>query len=87
MALHMEEFARNSKNIHAAVQNWASTTDNRQLTTCDSVVPNDLPYLAFSASSISFSTEFQLRAVLGTPMPLSNFAANLEVPKPFGVWM
>jgi hypothetical protein len=39
------------------------------------------------ANSINFSTVFQFRAVFTTPMPLSNLAANLEVPKPIGVWM
>ena len=38
------------------------------------------------ASSIIFSTVFQFRAVFTTPIPLSNLAANLEVPKPCGVW-
>lgn len=53
----------------------------------DPIVPNGVRYdAAASAISISFSTLFQLRAVLGTPMPLSNFAPSLEVPKPSGVW-
>ena len=50
-------------------------------------VQNHAGLAAAAASSASFSTVFQLRAVLGTPMPLSNFTASLEVPKPFGVWM
>ena len=33
----------------------------------------------------SFSTVFQLRAVFGTPMPLSNRSASFERPNPFGV--
>ena len=37
------------------------------------------------ASSCIFSTVFQFRAVFTTPMPLSNFSANLLVPKPCGV--
>lgn len=37
---------------------------------------------AAPASCSNFSTVFQLRAVLPTPMPLSNFTASFEVPKP-----
>ena len=44
------------------------------------------PYpAAFLASSSSLSTVFQLRAVLATPIPLSNFSPSFDVPNPFGV--
>lgn len=45
-----------------------------------------VPLAAPRASSASLVTVFQLRAVLATSMPLSNFSASLEVPKPFGVY-
>ena len=42
---------------------------------------------AFSASSLSFSTVFQLRAVFGTPIHLSKRTASVDCEKPFGVLM
>ena len=35
---------------------------------------------------MSRRTVFQLRAVFGTPIPLSKRVARSEVPKPVGVW-
>lgn len=43
------------------------------------------PYRAASAIAISLTTVFQLRAVLATPISLSNFSASFDRPNPCGV--
>ena len=43
------------------------------------------PYRAAAAIAISLTTVFQLRAVLATPISLSNFSASFDRPKPCGV--
>ena len=61
---------------------WSSSPQNASafMLQCEKRQPD-----AFAARHSSFSTVFQLRAVLGTPMPLSNFADSFEFEKPRGV--
>lgn len=83
MGLHMAQSGGNCKDDYAAMQQAGTDRPPRP---AKGNPTHAASYLAAaSASSRSFNTVFQLRAVLGTPSPLSNFVPSLELLRPPGV--